>query len=456
VNTLDCSDVTCRFNGTLALDHVDITVGRGELVGLIGQNGAGKTTLLNAISGIVSPQKGRVRLNGVDVTRRSFRQRAAAGLVRSFEDTGIWKGLPVVDNVSLGGYGQPLEEARRLATRVLASVGLSDYLHEAAGTLSIGLRRRMELAKILLRKEVTGASALIVLDEPMRGLDESAKTVMVDLLREHLVGHCAILMVEHDREVAEKLSSRLIYLQNGRVSLLPATETVDPSGGADSERTQVDQSAPSVQLRNVHAGYSTEDVLKGVDLSVGRNEAVQIVGPNGAGKSTLLRVLVGGVEPRRGTIEVLGKNVGPTDSRLQLGIGYAPQGGRLVRYLPVRTHIELAQKAATGRVNLNLQRRFHEMFPEAKVLMPLRCGELSSGQRSLVALWTAIATEPVVLVADEPGAGLAPDLRRRIYDFLRSEYLNDGRSLLVVEHGTRLPWARPVSLLHGLAVQGLL
>ena len=163
----------------------------------------------------------------------------------------------------------------------------------------------------------------------------------------------------------------------------------------------------------------------------------------------MLRVLVGTVKPTSGLVELFGRLADESHSRVRLGLGYAPQGGRLIKALAVRTHIRMAQEAAFRPGELSTL--FLRAFPEAETLLPRRAGDLSSGQRSLVALWTAIATEPRVLLVDEPGAGLAPDLRRRVYDFLRSEYLNHGRSLLFVEHGPPLPWARSVQLKHGLA-----
>jgi len=184
MSILRCSKLTCRFNGTLALDAVDLEIAERQCVSVVGHNGAGKTTLLNAICGLIRPQAGSVQIKGVDVSNWPFPRRAALGLIRSFEDAGLWRRLSVLDNVALGAYGVPLEEARRLAARRLAELGLAQCEREQADSLSLGLRRRMELAKILVRKQIVGEFAILILDEPMRGLDAATKETMSDLLRE--------------------------------------------------------------------------------------------------------------------------------------------------------------------------------------------------------------------------------------------------------------------------------
>jgi len=447
MNVLECSNLTCRFNGTVALDGLSIEIADRQCVSVVGHNGAGKTTLLNAICGLTRTQVGTVRLNGVDVSTWPFSRRAALGLIRSFEDAGIWSRLSVLDNAALGAYGLPLAEARRLASVRLADVGLAEYEREEAASLSLGLRRRMELAKILTRRQVTDARSVLVLDEPFRGLDAVATATMTSLLRDHVIGRCAALLVEHEVERAQQLSSCLINLRNGRIA--PSAEETEEAADCLQPGISGDgRSLPAVRLVDLYAGYGAAVVLRGVNLSLLEGEAVHVIGPNGAGKSTLLRVLVGTLRPLRGRVEFFGRVADALQPRVRLGVGYAPQGGRLVKDLTVRTHIGMAKEAATQRSGLSTA--FISAFPEAEGLLSRRAGELSSGQRSLVALWTALATEPRLLLADEPGAGLAPDLRRRVYDFLRMEYLKQGRSLLFVEHGPALPWARPAPLDHGV------
>lgn len=449
MNLLECRQLSCRFGGTVALNKVDLAVRHGESVGIIGQNGAGKTTLLNAVCGLV-PSGGTIRLSGVDVSHWPFARRARNGLIRSFEDSAIWQHLSVADNVAIGALGLSLATARRSAERWLEVFGLLSRAADAAESLSLGERKKVDLARILLRKETVTNPPLVVLDEPTRGLDDDTKTEFQELVREHLIGQCGVLVVEHDLTVASRLCSRLVHLRAGSVVDGPDLARQSDKVEANTSGTCPLDSKNVIRMEGVYAGYGSVEVLRGVSLALADGEAIQLKGLNGSGKSTLLRVLVGSLKPSHGCVDLFGHNVNGDSNRVAEGLGYAPQGGRLIRDLSVETHVQIAcQIALSANRKAWFDRRFCEMFPEVRGLGPSRAGDLSSGQRSLVSLWVALATEPRILLADEPGAGLASDLRQRLYDFLRTEWIGSGRSLIFVEHGAPQPWARQVLMERG-------
>jgi len=450
MTTLDCRGVSVEFGGRSVLSDACLTVQKGAFVSVVGANGSGKTTLLNVICGIVPTRRGQVLLNGTNVTGWSPEELAGVGLVRSFEEGAIWSGLSVLDNVALGLWGQaPLKRARDIARSRADDFGLSDVLASDAGDLSLGQRRRMELARLMVRMDCLGDDVLLVLDEPSRGLDHSAKVVLSDLMHAHLKGRCTVVMVEHDLELATRLSTQLVTISDGRVCkidrAIAETPRVAPSRPAS-------QGPPALTLSNIRAGYSGRDVLRDVSFSVSYGEAVQLMGVNGSGKTTLLRVIVGGLRQRAGSIAIgSGRLLEPGKNRLGDGLGYAPQGGRLISDLTVAEHLDLAQRSVVGRSQASAA-ALQEALPELTSLRPKRVGLLSSGQRSLVSLWVALSSEPSILVADETGAGLAPNLKRRVYDFIRLEWLNPRRALVFVEHGPPVEWARPVDLERGVIV----
>jgi ABC-type branched-subunit amino acid transport system ATPase component len=451
MTTLECRNVSTEFGGVAVLRDVRLAVARNEFVGVCGPNGAGKTTLLNAVCGLVRIGSGQIWLNGGDVTGWSLERLAEAGVIRSFEDGSSWGRISVLDNVALGGFGAaPLSAARALADRRARQFGLADALDDRAADLSLGQRRRMELARLLVRRDILGEHVLLILDEPSRGLDHQAKSVLLELLDAHVRHQCTVLMVEHDLELARRLSSRLVTLREGRVEELGDEKQPVPGPSHSFLRSS---DTPALHLDEVSAGYGREDVLRGLTLSVQFGEAVQVVGTNGSGKTTLFRVIVGALRQRRGRVTALGAQLQPGRSRLSEGIGYAPQGGRLIRDLSVQAHLDLARQAAraAGR-RPEAAPAFEAAFPQVERLRRSVAGALSSGQRSLVALWVALATEPSILVADECGAGLAPDMRGKVYDFIRLNWLNENRAFLFVEHGPTPIWARAVVLERGTAL----
>jgi ABC-type branched-subunit amino acid transport system ATPase component len=447
---LECRGVSCAFGSVYGLSDVTVKIRDGECVGVIGDNGAGKTTLLNVICGVVEPSDGRIVFNDVDITNWPFDRRARAGVIRTFEDCGVWNRVSVLDNVALGAYGLgiTLNAARDAALHHLRRFGLEHAAEREAEGLSLGEKRRMELARAVLRYELLGTRSLLILDEPTRGLDHEGKRMLVALLQHHVVGRCAALMVEHDVELARRLCSRLVTLKAGRVD-----ETRSQVPVADRDRPAVGTSVTqqtALQAVDIRAGYGGEDVLRGVSFSLRYGEAVQLRGTNGSGKSTLLKAIVGTLRPSAGRIVLDGCDLKLRDGRIQRGVGYAPQGGRLIRGLSVAAHLELARAAARGTGESRAaDERFAQIFPELKELLLSSAESLSSGQRSLVALWTALATGPKVLLADEPAAGLAPEARRRVYEFLRIEWLRPDRAVLFVEHGAAEAWVRSLTLDRG-------
>jgi ribose transport system ATP-binding protein len=456
MNLLHCRNLRCSFGGAVVLDDLDLTVGSGEAVGIIGENGAGKTTLINAICGLAPISAGSIFLNGCDVSSWSFEERSRAGIVRSFEDAAVWKGLPVLDNVAAGAIEHPLEEARESASRWLKLLELSQHEHDFAENLSLGERRKVELARILLRRESLDCPALVILDEPTRGLDDNAREGFLNLIEEHLRGRCSLLIVEHSREVISRLCSRAVVLRAGVLADAPS-ESDGPrdSDSKDSIHSASDSCKGSLAIRvdNLHASYGSIKILNGVSLTLAAGEAMHLNGRNGSGKSSLLRAVVGSksITPTSGTIELFGTAADNHPNRVAAGLGYAPQGGRLISNLSVDTHLKLARNLAVsaGR-KADMADQFERAFPEVSHLGPKAAGDLSSGQRSLVALWTALATEPKTLIADEPGAGLSEELRERVYGFLRKDWLISERSLLFVEHGSSHPWARAVLIDRGV------
>jgi branched-chain amino acid transport system ATP-binding protein len=212
-----------RFEGIVASDDLTLEVARGELHAVIGPNGAGKTTLITQISGELTPDAGRIRFAGTDITVLPTYQRSALGLARSFQITSLFLDLSVLDNVALAvqahtGHSfkfwrnaRAEKELREPGRALLARVGLSDRADWPASVLSHGEHRLLELAMAL-----AGSPRLLLLDEPMAGLGPEESTRMVGMLRA-LKQELTILLVEHDMEAVFALADRITVLVYGRV-----------------------------------------------------------------------------------------------------------------------------------------------------------------------------------------------------------------------------------------------
>ncbi len=220
---LQTENLAKRFGGIVATDDVALNIAEGELHAIIGPNGAGKTTLIAQLSGQLTPDAGRIRFAGHDISALPMYRRSHLGLARSFQITSLFLDLSVLDNVALAvqahaGHSFRFWQNARAETGLrqparaaLARVGLETRAELPASALSHGEHRLLELAMAL-----AGKPRMLLLDEPMAGLGPEESARMVDMLRD-LKKELTILLVEHDMEAVFALADRITVLVYGRV-----------------------------------------------------------------------------------------------------------------------------------------------------------------------------------------------------------------------------------------------
>jgi ABC-type branched-subunit amino acid transport system ATPase component/ABC-type branched-subunit amino acid transport system permease subunit len=223
--------LTKRFGGLTVLDHVDLDVPAGGIVGLIGHNGAGKTTVFDLLSGFLTPDTGTITLNGHDLTGAPAHHRALAGLGRSFQDARLFPSLTVAETLAVAldrhlANRDPLavalwlpaafDVADAVTDRVeilLETLHLTRYRDHRTAELSTGTRRIVELACTLAQ-----APDVLLLDEPSAGLAQRETEALIPVLhRVQAELGCALVVVEHDMTLMSALCDTLIALETGRV-----------------------------------------------------------------------------------------------------------------------------------------------------------------------------------------------------------------------------------------------
>ena len=184
----------------------------------------------------------------------------------------------------------------------------------------------------------------------------------------------------------------------------------------------------------VVAGYGAQDeILKGVDLVVDKDEVVCVIGPNGAGKSTLLNAIAGLLRPKSGSVTLNGRDIAGLPAReiARLGLAYVPQEFNVFPTLSVRENLEIGGyidgKAAMPRIEGVLAR-----FPPLIGKQRHAARTLSGGERQMLAMAMALMVEPAVLLLDEPSAGLSPVAAERLFDAI-VEIHKDGVAVAIVE-----------------------
>jgi ABC-type branched-subunit amino acid transport system ATPase component len=189
-------------------------------------------------------------------------------------------------------------------------------------------------------------------------------------------------------------------------------------------------------VSGLHAGYGAGDILKGIDLALPREKIVTVIGPNGSGKSTLAKTLAGLLPARAGTIELDGRSLIDLGApkRVRAGISYVPQEYNVFRNLTVLENLKIAREfmGANGQAGRGLDDGLEELFPELPKHYRIAAGNLSGGQRQMLAFACALTARPKVLILDEPSAGLSPILTREVFE--RVERANRGGvSILMIE-----------------------
>jgi len=192
-----------------------------------------------------------------------------------------------------------------------------------------------------------------------------------------------------------------------------------------------------LKVDTVTVGYSKIDILHDVNLLLKEGEIVSIIGPNGAGKSTLLKTIFGLLRPRKGSVHLLGKDItGEKPERLvKQGISYVPQVFNIFPSMTIQENLEMGAFTRTddftGRIN-----EIYELFPVLGERKHQRAGNLSGGQRQMVAMGRALMLDPQVLLLDEPSAGLTPKFVSMIFERI-TDINNTGVSLILVEQNAR-------------------
>ncbi|MFM1655632.1 ABC transporter ATP-binding protein [Brevibacillus sp. B_LB10_24] len=228
MEVLKLEGVTVKFGGLVAVNNVDLTMNKGEILALIGPNGAGKTTLFNLLTGIYTPTSGKITFKQREINAFKPYKRVEMGIARTFQNIRLIKSLTVLENVLVAhrechseGVFQSIfltravrEKRKRIVEEcmdVLRTVGLHTKVNELASNLPYGEQRLLEIARAMVTK-----CQLLLLDEPAAGMNSQEKQSLVDLIR--LLSkkyEMEILLIEHDIRMVMSIADRVVVLDHG-------------------------------------------------------------------------------------------------------------------------------------------------------------------------------------------------------------------------------------------------
>jgi energy-coupling factor transport system ATP-binding protein len=406
--------------GRIALDDVDLTVADGEHVVLLGPSGSGKSTLVRALAGLVphfhgGTFAGRVTVGGRDTRETSPAELAGtvATVFQEPEDQVVMN--QVTNEVAFGleNLATPSNEIWQRVEEALALVGVEHLAGRATTELSGG-----ELQRVCLAAALALRPKLLVLDEPTSQLDPEAAERFFDVV-ERL--QCAVVVSEQRPARPLAHVDRVVFMSGGRI-LLDAHREEALAWLAANHPLYLPHAPDEVcSVRGVRFAYGDHVVLDNTSLAVGRGEIVVLTGPNGAGKTTLARIAAGLAEPTAGEV---------THARAAM---LTQDPGR--HLVTERVLEEVALGADEERARRALQA---VGLADAEDRHPR---DLSAGERERIALAAVLATEPDLLVLDEPTRGVDPERKAELARLLRAQAPE--RGTLIVTHD--LVWAAEVA-----------
>ncbi len=433
---LQLDGIAKSFGAVAAVQSLSLTIGRHEVVGLIGENGAGKSTLLKLLTGVHHPDAGTITLNGRAVRLKGPQDAVSQGLGIVHQEQSLFTNLSVAENIVMGaGRGAAATKGgfyrwgaiRRAAQEVLGRIGSTISPDTIVGDLTFAERQMVEIARTIHLARQTaerqGGAPLVILDEPTSVLEKAEADVLErEIARLREVG--SVIFVSHRLEEVLRICTRIVVMRHGKlVADRPTGEVTE----ADLFRWMIGKDRHAATRDPVPAangapilraeGLSRAGAFRNISLSVHPTRITAIVGTVGAGREELVRAFYGADPADSGTLEIGGGSVSRWSPRQAIRAGVA--------YLPAERGVESAVGGLSAARNLALvpqgsgwvlsasrRKALAAQWFETLDIRPRLPGQsldrFSGGNQQKVVLAKWLKLQPKVLILDHPLRGLDP------------------------------------------------
>lgn len=428
---LTARGISKKFPGVLALDNVQLTVRRGEVQALMGENGAGKSTLIKILTGVYPRDGGTIHLDGAPIEPRNPQGAQALGISTVYQEVNLIPHLSVAENICLGrqprrwGFLDWRKMARR-AEAALRRFGLALDVRRSVASFSIAIQQMVAIARAL-----DFNAKILILDEPTSSLDAREVEQLFTVLRQLKGEGLGIVFISHFLNQIYAIADRITVLRNGQfageflAAELPRLELIARMLGKSPAEAEalVARGAPSRESKTASPflearGLGRKNSLAPTDFAIGRGEVLGLAGLLGSGRTEMARLLFGVDRADHGEVRLEGKPIvlhGPR-AAIAFGIGFCPEDRKVEAIIPnlsVRENIALAFQARKGwfrafskKEQRSLADRFIQRLrivtPDAE--QPIKL--LSGGNQQKVILGRWLASEPRLLILDEPNRGV--------------------------------------------------
>lgn len=449
---LEVRGLSVEFPGVKALDSVDFSLHRGEVVALLGENGAGKSTLIKALTGVYKRSAGEVYLDGKAICPIDTADAQKMGIGTVYQEVNLLSNISVAANLFIGR--EPLRwgmidhrTMNRQAEKLLTGYGLALDVQQPLANFSIAIQQIVAIARA-----VDLSAKVLILDEPTASLDAKEVSMLLDILRQLRDQGIGMVFVTHFLDQVYRISDRITVFRNGKLvgtktaAELPRIELVQMMLGHSFDEQllkrgehNITASNPLVEFKN----YGRRGVVESFDLSVSPGEIVGLAGLLGSGRTETAQLIFGVTTPDTGEAKIQGKPVKIRTPRKasKFGFGYCPEDRKtdgIVGAATVRENIILALQAQRGwlrPISMREQTQIAEEFiqqlgirtpgPEQQIQY------LSGGNQQKVLLARWLATKPRFLILDEPTRGIDVGAHAEIIRLIE-KLCDEGLALLII------------------------
>lgn len=449
---VEIKDVSKHFPGVKALDHVSLSIRRGEVHVLSGENGAGKSTLIKILTGVYTYDEGSIIFDGSPVAFKSTNESQKAGIGSVYQELNMIPYLSVAENIYIGDYpmgktGIEWKELYENAQNQLDSLNIDVDAKKQLNELSTAQQQMVSIVRAVSRD-----CKLIILDEPTSSLDTKEVKTLFSLVRQLKEKGVAFIFITHRMEEIYQICDRITVLKDGQFIGTYQAEDLNQYqlvtlmvGREITQQRKQTYFSPEkdqnyvVEVRNL----AKKPKVKDVSFGISRGEIVGLAGLLGSGRTEVAEMLFGSEMPDAGEIlyeGILQKNISPTKA-VRAGLAFCTENRRLDGIVPnmsVKNNIVLACMKQISRLGFVISRKrlalVNRYIEELRIKTPTpeqRIRNLSGGnqQKALLARW--MATNPKLIILDEPTRGIDVGAKQEV-ERLVQQIASQGIGVLLI------------------------
>ena len=444
---LELRGICKQFPGVRALHDVALRLFPGEVHTLMGQNGAGKSTLIKVLTGVYTPERGAITMQGAQIRPSSTQDAQRLGISTVYQEVNLCPNLSVAENIFIGRYPRRFgmvdwAAMRKQAAALLEQLDIRIDVRAPLASFPLAIQQMVAISRAL-----NISARVLILDEPTSSLDEAEVQLLFRVLKKLRAQGMAILFVTHFLDQTYAISDRITVMRNGEVegeyavddlSRLALVNKMIGTAQTCDKRADVATRTPGPALLQAQ-GIGRKGSLEPLDIQLHHGEMLGLCGLLGSGRTETARLLFGADKADSGTISG-GPFASPRDA-IEQGIAFCSEDRKhegAILELSVRENLILAMQARAGmlraiprKVQEALARDYvHKLgIKTADIDTPI--GTLSGGNQQKVLLARWLVTQPRVLILDEPTRGIDVRAKQEIMDYV-SGLCNKGMAVLFI------------------------